>query len=235
MSIKAAILEKNGGNEVDKNEYTNLIMDDMPINEISDVDKQFLEGFTECQFLSLNSTGLKNISNLPKMPKLERLELCDNGIELGCDIIATQYPELRVLKLSGNKLSSDCELKHLAQCLHLESVDIQGNPVCEGKEADALRQMLPSSLEILNNFNKEGQEVLSDEEDDDDEDDDDEERAESASEMAEDDDPGANPEDDEEYGEEEDKGEKRQKLVSGGDRVSDNLKEKPDAKTATVA
>ena len=113
MSIKSAILDKNQGQEVDKSEYTNLIMDDMPINEISDTDKAFLEGFTECQFLSLNSTGLKNISNLPKMPKLERLELCDNGIETGCDIIATQYPELRVLKLSGNKLATPDELKHL--------------------------------------------------------------------------------------------------------------------------
>lgn len=89
MSIKAAILEKNEGNEVDKNEYTNLIMDDMPINTISDEDKNFLEGFVECHFLSLNSTQLKNISNLPKLPKLERLELCDNGIETGLDVIAT--------------------------------------------------------------------------------------------------------------------------------------------------
>jgi hypothetical protein len=48
------------------------------------------------------------------MPKLERLELCDNGIETGCDIIATQYPELRVLKLSGNLLNSMEEIKHLA-------------------------------------------------------------------------------------------------------------------------
>lgn len=32
MSIKSAILDKNQGQEVDKSEYTNLIMDDMPIN-----------------------------------------------------------------------------------------------------------------------------------------------------------------------------------------------------------
>ena len=31
MSIKAAILEKNEGEEVEKGEYTNLIMDDMEI------------------------------------------------------------------------------------------------------------------------------------------------------------------------------------------------------------
>jgi dynein assembly factor 1 len=73
---------------VDKSEYTNLIMDDMPINNISLSDKEFLEGFLECQFLSLNSTNLKVIANLPAMPKLERLELCDNGIETGFEVIA---------------------------------------------------------------------------------------------------------------------------------------------------
>jgi len=75
-------LEKNEGNEVEKSEYVNLILDDMQIagGEICDEDREFLEGFTETQFLSLNQTGLKSLSNLPKMIKLERLELCDNKL-----------------------------------------------------------------------------------------------------------------------------------------------------------
>jgi hypothetical protein len=101
------------------------------------------------------------------MPKLERLELCDNGIETGCDIIATQYPELRVLKLSGNKIATADELKHLGQSLHLESLDIQGNPVLDDESmkpaTEKLRPILPPTLDILNNFNKDGQEMLSDE------------------------------------------------------------------------
>ena len=88
MSIKAAIIEKNQGNDVEKSEYTNLIMDDMVIQQISDEDKTFLEDFQECQFLSFNSTSLKSIENLPKMQKLERLELNDNSLEGGFDIIA---------------------------------------------------------------------------------------------------------------------------------------------------
>ena len=48
MSIKAAIIEKNEGEEVEKNEYTNLIMDDMEIKQISAEDREFLEGFVEC-------------------------------------------------------------------------------------------------------------------------------------------------------------------------------------------
>jgi len=47
MSIKKAIIEKNEGNEVEKSEYVNLILDDMAIGEICDEDRTFLEGFTE--------------------------------------------------------------------------------------------------------------------------------------------------------------------------------------------
>ena len=64
----------------EKAEYVNLILDDMNIGHISDEDKQFLDGFTETKFLSLNSTQLKSIINLPKLQKLERLEFNDNMI-----------------------------------------------------------------------------------------------------------------------------------------------------------
>jgi hypothetical protein len=50
MSIKKAILEKSEGNEVEKSEYVNLILDDMtlaPEHQISEEDRIFLEGFTE--------------------------------------------------------------------------------------------------------------------------------------------------------------------------------------------
>jgi hypothetical protein len=45
MSLKAAIIEKNGGEAVEFAEYTNLIMDEMVIEggEISKEDKDFLE------------------------------------------------------------------------------------------------------------------------------------------------------------------------------------------------
>ena len=223
MSIKAAILDKNQGNEVDKNEYTNLIMDDMPINTISDDDKTFLEGFLECQFLSLNSTNLKNIANLPKMPKLERLELCDNGIETGLDVIATQYPNLKVLKVSGNKINSMDELKHLASCEHLESLDIVNNPVFKDEETskDAVRKVLPK-LEVLNGFNREGNEVLSDE-DDEDEYEEDEEGEDEASDAQ----PDGEEEDEEAYGAEEEEegveapsGKRRKMMDSNEEQVA---------------
>lgn len=138
MSIKKAILDKNEGNEVEKAEYVNLILDDMAIagGEICDIDKAFLEGFTETQFLSLNSTGLRSLINLPHMEKLERLELSDNKIGtstltdhslLSC--IPDLYPNLRVLKLSNNQIKHIDELKPLSKCAKLENIDISNNPV----------------------------------------------------------------------------------------------------------
>lgn len=136
MSIKKAILDKNEGNEVEKAEYVNLILDDMAIagGEICDIDKAFLEGFIETQFLSLNSTGLRSLVNLPRMEKLERLELSDNKI--GCtstlDLLACipdLYPNLRVLKLSNNQIKHIDELRVLSKCTKLENIDISNNPV----------------------------------------------------------------------------------------------------------
>ena len=199
MSIKKAILEKNDGNDVEKSEYVNLILDDMTIGEINDEDKQFLEGFTETQFLSLNTTQLKSIHNLPKLIKLERLELNDNKIgqysESLLHLIPELYENLRVLKLSNNHIKTLDELTGLTKCEKLESLDISKNPIAEelGKEYEAkVRELLPK-LEILDGYNKEGQEVVS--EDESDEEDEDEE-----GEEGEDDEEG---EEDDEEGEEE--------------------------------
>ena len=121
------------------------------------------------------------------MPKLERLELCDNGIETGFDVIATQYPELKVLKVSGNKIKSLDEIKHLSGLEHLDSLDMVGKEGAAATEPGAeinsgndeiktkIREILPK-LEVLNGFNKENQEILTDEEDDEDDYEEDEEQ-----------------------------------------------------------
>ena len=80
---------------------------------------------------------------------------------------------MKVLKVSGNKISDLSEVKHLNSLEHLESLDMVGNPVmgkskeaAEGAEGATensgseevkakIREMLPK-LEVLNGFNKEG-------------------------------------------------------------------------------
>ena len=207
MSIKKAILDKNEGNEVEKAEYINLILDDMNIGEISEEDKQFLEGFTETQFLSLNSTSLKSLANLPKLDKLERLELNDNKIAGELELLSGLYPNLRVLKLSNNQLKTLEQVVALGKCEKLESLDLSNNPVTSIEEyAKHVREALPR-VDVLDGFNREGQEVVSeDEEDEEDEEEDDEEEGDGEDEDEEEEEEGDEDEEDEEEedGEEED-------------------------------
>jgi len=80
--------------------------------------------------LSLNSTGLSSIVSLPAIAKLERLELCDNNLvgEIGSGI-HKMYPNLRVLKLSNNKLEKLEDVKGLKNLHKLESLDLSENPL----------------------------------------------------------------------------------------------------------
>lgn len=217
MSIKKAILDKNEGNEVEKSEYVNLILDELvlPHGDISDEDKTFLEGFTETQFLSLNTTGLKTIANLPKMVKLERLELQDNKISgEHLHLLSELYPNLRILKLSNNQIKSTEDLRSLSKCEKLEALDVNNNPLCAGDEeyAKKVREVV-TQVEVVDGFNREGQEVVSedeeDSEDDEDEDDDDEDDDEEEGEDEEDEDEGEG-EEEEEDGEEEEEEEEEE-------------------------
>lgn len=172
MSIKAAIIEKNEGEEVEKSEYTNLIMDDMEIKQISEEDRVFLEGFVECQFLSLNSTKLESLDNMPKLERLERLELCENtlgGAELGATI-ARLYPNLVTIKLASNKIEDVGHISGLKSLTKLESLDLSDNPICGALGSDyqkKVRDVLSEKLEILDCLNKAGEEVVSDEDESD--------------------------------------------------------------------
>lgn len=138
------------------------------------------------------------------MPKLERLELNDNSLDGGFDRIGALYPGLKVLKMSNNRIKQVDIVVSLAECKSLESLDLTNNPISmheeektndPPKEAEAegqissdtgkkkldeynakVRSLLPN-LEILDGYNKEGQEIVSDEdetepnEEDEDEDD----------------------------------------------------------------
>lgn len=103
-SIKQKIIELNNGNDVEKSEYTNLILDDLPLYQISNEDKLYLEEFTECIYLSMNQTCLKSLKNLPALSKLERIDVNDNSIEDGLEQLSEKFLELRTLKINNNKI-----------------------------------------------------------------------------------------------------------------------------------
>lgn len=131
--------------------------------------------------------------------------------------LSTLYPELHILKLSNNQIKSlEDVLTALVSCSKLESLDLTNNP-CVGEDQEAytklVREKLPK-LEVLDGFNREGQEVVSDdEEDEDDEDEEDEEDEEDDDEDGEDSEEGEDGEDDEE-GEEEDEEEEEEEATA---------------------
>lgn len=168
MSIKKAILEKNGGAEIEFGEYTNLVLDDMPLDCISEEDQTFLAQFTACQTLSLINCGLTSITRLPLIEALTRLELSDN--KLGSLAGVAFPPHLATLKLANNQLADWAEsLGVLKQAGELKSLDLSSNKF-EAPYAEALWKEI-ASLEVLDGKDRQGKEIDSEDEFSDDEDD----------------------------------------------------------------
>jgi hypothetical protein len=57
-----------------------LILDGLPLFELTQDDKTFLERFSACTHLSFNECGLKSLANFPALPNLKKLELASNRL-----------------------------------------------------------------------------------------------------------------------------------------------------------
>ena len=66
MSLKKRIQQMAGEEEeIVPAEFSNLILDDTQINEITAEDKAYLDQFENMEKLCMNATGLRTLSNLP--------------------------------------------------------------------------------------------------------------------------------------------------------------------------
>ena len=52
-------------------EFSNLILDDTPINDITVEDSEYLNQFVNLEKLCMTHTGLKSLKNLPDKPKIQ--------------------------------------------------------------------------------------------------------------------------------------------------------------------
>lgn len=59
--------------EIVPEEFSNLILDDTPIQEMTAGDKEYLNNFQNLEKLCMNATGLKNLNNLPDTLKIARV------------------------------------------------------------------------------------------------------------------------------------------------------------------
>ncbi len=175
---------------------------------------------------------------MPRLEKLERLELSDNKIGFsgtGVAGISELYPNLRVLKLAGNHIKTLDELKPLADCKKLENLDISNNPVSQKQEDSnyvaKIREFLPN-IEVIDGFNREGEEVVSEDDDDEDEDEEEEDDDDEDGEPDEEDDDDDDDEDEEDEEGEEEEGEDPTADKSTGKRIK-SPKQVSEGKTSS--
>jgi len=160
------IIEEEYGTDVDeyKKDFLSLVLEAEDIISFSEEDKKFLENFEDLLNLSIVSCKLKSLENLPKLDKLERLELYDNNISEGLKHLV-QYPNLKVIKLGGNKIKSLDEIAELKALKEIENIDFIENPVSKEKEYSSKMWEMFSSLKVLDGLDKDGEECLSELED----------------------------------------------------------------------
>ncbi len=81
MAIRDAVTKMlPEDDEIVPGEFSNLILDELELGELSPEDKTFLEEFTNMEMLSMNKTQLKSTVNFPESKQLLRLELTDNEL-----------------------------------------------------------------------------------------------------------------------------------------------------------
>lgn len=138
----------------------------MNIERLTVEDCEYLATFTSLDRLSLNQTHLKSLEHFPKNEKLVRLELAENQLP-GAELVhLKKYADtLTTLKLASNKIGSLDDLEHLKELKCLKNLDLENNEVTKAEGyKERMWKMLPA-LQVLDNCNQEGEEVLSEDED----------------------------------------------------------------------
>jgi Leucine-rich repeat len=120
------------------------------------------------ELLALNNTGIKSLVNLPDAPNLSRIEMTDNHMS-GAELKhLLKYTKLTTVKFGANNIKELAELEVLSQLQFLVNLDLSANPVSE-KEGykERVFEIFPK-LVVLDGYDREGNDVMSEAEDDDD-------------------------------------------------------------------
>eukprot|EP00918_Siedleckia_nematoides_P086053 GHVU01189498.1.p1 GENE.GHVU01189498.1~~GHVU01189498.1.p1 ORF type:complete len:230 (+),score=33.42 GHVU01189498.1:1359-2048(+) len=133
---------KRGNEAADIDE---LVFDAANIREILPHEGELLKSCTELRNLQINGTGLASARNFPPLANLRVLSLTDNKLTSSDIPFLTQYPALKHLILSGNKIDNTEALAPLAPLTSLECIELDLNPLTQDPSYKAkLFQMFPS-------------------------------------------------------------------------------------------
>ena len=122
--------------------------------------KEGLELYNNLIHLSLNELGLENLSNFPEIKCLMILSLKNNKLKGDdFDIIPKLYPNLYKLKISFNQINSLDNLSCLNK-LELKKIEVKENPFTknDNEYRDKIYKIIPS-LVIVDQMQKNGQEI----------------------------------------------------------------------------
>ena len=151
------LLDKHEPKEI---EELNLDKFSENIKSLEPYHKEGLELYSNLIHLSLNELGLENLSNFPEIKCLMILSLKNNKLKGDdFDTIPKLYPNLYKLKISFNQINSIDKLSCLNQ-LQLKKVEVKENPFTKNDDEyrDKIYKMIPSLI-IVDQMQKNGQEI----------------------------------------------------------------------------
>ena len=149
-----------GKHEPKEIEELNLDKFSENIKSLEPYHKEGLELYCNLIHLSLNDLGLENLSNFPEIKCLMILSLKNNKLKGDdFDTIPKLYPNLYKLKISFNQINSIDKLSCLNQ-LQLKKVEVKENPFTKNDDEyrDKIYKMFPSLI-IVDQMQKNGQEI----------------------------------------------------------------------------
>ena len=149
-----------GKHEPKEIEELNLDKFSENIKSLEPYHKEGLELYCNLIHLSLNDLGLENLSNFPEIKCLMILSLKNNKLKGDdFDTIPKLYPNLYKLKISFNQINSIDKLSCLNQ-LQLKKVEVKENPFTKNDDEyrDKIYKMIPSLI-IVDQMQKNGQEI----------------------------------------------------------------------------
>ena len=149
-----------GKHEPKEIEELNLDKFSENIKSLEPYHKEGLELYCNLIHLSLNDFGLENLSNFPEIKCLMILSLKNNKLKGDdFDTIPKLYPNLYKLKISFNQINSIDKLSCLKQ-LQLKKIEVKENPFTKNDDEyrDKIYKMIPSLI-IVDQMQKNGQEI----------------------------------------------------------------------------
>jgi len=166
MAAVTEVLERiNQQIEEQEDDVQEISLDQIHFTKFTPEIAQLLEKHKETiLFLSLNDCALNSLEGFPNLPKLVRIELTDNKIN-GKELAQfSQFTSLQSLSLGGNPIQEVADLEALKGLSALVQLDLFGCPISEKPDYRDKVFGIFEGLEILDNQDKEGNDVDYDEE-----------------------------------------------------------------------